>query len=298
MTEQKVNAGTRLGTMILDHFIMTFGAMIFAIPGMISGFATAFNISHEQTNPDLFGNMSYVMLIGFAVYFCKDSINGRSPAKRILKLQVVDNSTGTAASPIKCFIRNIFCVLWPIEIIVALINPSRRIGDFVAGTKVVPFDPTTEQQKPNWGQIGISLALAYGLMLIIMIPFNMMKSGMASQKVKYTETSFNEQDSRATEKLFADSLGNYLTADIKVYDKLENEDLKYVSVIFRLKENYLAEEESFEKLKSSTIPLLLTKFPEKTFVGRVQYVYQSGGNMQSRTFPLDWRETKQTTENN
>jgi hypothetical protein len=124
-----------------------------------------------------------------------------------------------------------------------------------------------------------------------MIPFNMMKSGMASQKVKYTETSFNEQDSRVTEKLFSDSLGNYLTADIKVYDKVENEDLKYVSVIFTLKENYLADEESFGKLKSSTIPLLLTKFPEKTFVGQVQYVYQSGGNMQSRTLPIDWRQT-------
>ena len=294
MTAQKVNAGTRLTTMILDHFIMTFGAMIFAIPGMISGFSKAFNISHEQTDPDLFGDMSYVMLIGFAVYFCKDSINGRSPAKRILKLQVVDNSTGTVASPIKCFIRNIFCVLWPIEVIVALINPNRRIGDFVAGTKVVPFDSTTEQQKPNWGQIGISLALAYGLMLIIMIPLNKMKSGMAIQKVNYTETSFNEQDSKATEKLFADSLGNYLTADIKVYDKIENENLKYVSAIFRLKENHLADEESFGQLKSSTIPLLLTKFPEKTFVGRVQYVYQSGGNMQSRTLPIDWR---QTTEN-
>lgn len=291
MTEQKVNAGTRLGTMILDHFIMTFGAMIFAVPGMISGFATAFNISHEQKSPNLFGNMSYVMLIGFAVYFCKDSINGRSPAKRILKLQVVDNTAGKAASPLKCFVRNIFCVLWPIEVIVALVNPSRRIGDFVAGTKVVPFDPTVEQQKTNWGQIGISLALAYGLMLIIMLPFNMMKAGLANQQVKYNETSFNEPVSKETEQLFADSLGNYLTADIRVYDKIENEDLKYVSIIFRLKENYLADDESFGRLKTSTIPLLLTKFPEKTFVGRIQYVYQSGGSMQSRTLPIDWRET-------
>ena len=291
MTEQKVNAGTRLGTMILDHIIMTFAAMVFAIPGMISGFATAFNISHEQTNPDLFGNMSYVMLIGFAVYFCKDSINGRSPAKRILKLQVVDNTTGHAASPIKCFVRNIFIALWPIEVIVSLINPSRRIGDLVAGTKLVPFDSTTEQQKPNWGQVGISLALAYGLMLIIMIPFNMMKSGLTSQQVKFNEASFNEPDSKATEQLFTDSFGNYLTPDIRVYDKIENEDLKYVSLILRLKENYLADEESYEQLKSSTVPLLLTKFPEKTFVGRIQYVYQSGGNMQSRTLPIDWRET-------
>jgi uncharacterized RDD family membrane protein YckC len=291
MTEQKVNSGTRLGAMILDHFIMTFGVMIFAIPGMISGFSNAFNISHEQSDPDLFGNMSYFMLVGFAVYFCKDSINGRSPAKRILKLQVVDNSTTRAASPIKCFVRNIFCIIWPVEVIVALINPGRRIGDFVAGTKVVSFDPTTEQQKLNWGQIGISLVIAYGLLLVFMIPINMMKSSLKSQSVNYVEGSFNEQDSKATEQLFADSLGNYLTADVKVYDKIQNEELKYISIIFRLKENYMADEESFGQLKSSTIPLLLTKFPEKTFVGRVQYVYKSGGSMQSRTIPIDWRES-------
>src|SRR5882672_5983918 len=142
MTEQKVNAGTRLGTMILDHIIMTMILMVFAIPGMINGFMKAFKISHEQADLDLWGNMIYFMLIGFAIYLCKDSINGRSPAKRILKLQVVDNSTGEVASPIKCFVRNIFCILWPIEVIVVLVNPSRRIGDFVAGTKVATFDPT------------------------------------------------------------------------------------------------------------------------------------------------------------
>ena len=119
----------------------------------------------------------------------------------------------------------------------------------------------------------------------------MMKSGLTSQQVKFNEASFNELDSKATEQLFTDSLGNYLTPDIRVYDKIENEDLKYVSVILRLKENYLADDETYGQLKSWTVPLLLTKFPEKTFVGRIQYVYQSGGNMQSRTLPIDWRET-------
>lgn len=190
MKEQKIDAGTRLAAMILDHFIMTFGAAVFMIPGMISSFANAFNISHEQTSPDLFGNMIYFMLIGFAVYFCKDSINGRSPAKRILKLQVVDNSTGAPASPIRCLIRNVFCMIWPIEVIFALANSNRRIGDFVAGTKVVPFSPPTEQQKPMWVQVGISLALAYGLLLIVMMPFNALQSRMASSQVKYIETSF------------------------------------------------------------------------------------------------------------
>ncbi|MBI3220090.1 MAG: RDD family protein [Bacteroidetes bacterium] len=290
MAEEKINPGTRFGTMILDHFIMCFVMMIFAIPGIINGVSKAFNINHEQRNPDLFGDTIYIMIIGFAVYFCKDSIHGRSPGKRILKLQVVDNATGIAASPIKCFIRNLFCVLWPIEALVALVNTERRIGDFVAGTKLVPFEPTAEPQKLNWPQIGMSLLLGYVAMLLIMVPYHNMLSG--GGKVNYIETSYNEQGSKALEQLFADSLGNKLTPDIKVYNAIEGEDRKYISLIFRLKKNYLVDDESYEQLKATILPLLYSQFPEETFVGRVQYVYQSGGSTQINTEYLDWRKIK------
>ncbi len=98
--------------MLLDHLFMTMIAMVFFIPGMISGFADAFNVSHEQTRPNFMGGgFGYLSMLGFAIYFCKDCINGRSIAKRILKLQVVDNSTGQVASPLKCFIRNMFIII-------------------------------------------------------------------------------------------------------------------------------------------------------------------------------------------
>jgi uncharacterized RDD family membrane protein YckC len=270
---------------------MTFIAMIFFVPGMISGFSTAFEINHEQTNPDIFGGLSYIGLIGFALYFCKDCINGRSIAKRALKLQVVENKSGNVASPIRCFVRNIFCILWPIEVIVTLASPSRRIGDMVAGTRVIPFNPELEQPKVNYTQVGLSIVLAYGLMVLVMLPFEGLKSKMESNRVTYIESSLNENSANETEQLFADSLGTYLTADVRVYDKIEkNEDLKYVSVILRLNENYLDSDDDYEQIKSATVPLLLTKFPEKTFVGQIKYVYQQPGSMQTRTLPLDWRE--------
>lgn len=292
-TEQKTNAGTRIGSMLLDHIAMTFIAMIFFVPGMISGFSTAFEVNHEQTSPDIFGGLSYVGLIGFALYFCKDCINGRSIAKRALKLQVVDNKSGNVASPIKCFVRNIFCILWPIEVIVTLASPSRRIGDMVAGTRVIPFNPELEQPKVNFAQVGLSIVLAYGLMVLFMLPFEGLKSKMESNRVTYIESSLNEYSANETEQLFADSLGTYLTADVRVYDKIEkNEDLKYVSVILQLNENYLENDDNYEQIKSATVPLLLTKFPEKTFVGQIKYVYQQPGSMQTRTLPLDWRENE------
>ena len=43
--------------------------------------------------------------------------------------------TDTVASSLKCLIRNITIILWPIEVIVVLVSPSRRIGDFIAGTE-------------------------------------------------------------------------------------------------------------------------------------------------------------------
>jgi uncharacterized RDD family membrane protein YckC len=292
MNELKVKVDARLSTIFLDHLIMSMIAVAFSIPGMIIGLSDAFDVSHNDTDADLFSGLHYVGLIGFAVYICKDCINGRSIAKRILKLQVVDYKTGQVASPIKCFIRNIFCILWPVEVIVALINPSRRIGDWVAGTKLVPYNPAIEQPKPDFAQIAAAFGFAYGMIVLAMIPFNTLKVKTGLQGASFVESSYNEQESRQTEKLFADSLSQYLTSEVKVYDKIEGENLKYVSVIFTLNKNYLEDDKSYGELQSKTIPLLLAKFPEKTFVGKVKYVYQSSNKMQSNILPLDWRLKK------
>lgn len=291
MTEQRTNAGTRISSMLLDHFAMTFIAMIFFIPGMISGFSTAFEVSHEQKSPDIFGGFSYFGLIGLALYFCKDCINGQSIGKRALKLQVITNSNGKVASPIKCFVRNIFCILWPIEVIVTLASTERRIGDVIAGTRVVPFKKDFEKPEMNYLQIGLSIILAYGVMVLLMLPFEGLKSKMINNQVSYIESSLNENTANETVQLFTDSLGTILKPDVRVYDQIkENSDLKYVSVIFRLNQNYLENDNDYEKIKSATVPLLLTKFPERTFVGQIKYVYQQSGSMQTRILPLDWRK--------
>jgi hypothetical protein len=72
----------------------------------------------------------------------KDFFNGQSPIKRINGYQVVDVSTLQPANKIKCLVRNVTALLWPIEAIFALINPQRRIGDFIAGTKLIEIKPS------------------------------------------------------------------------------------------------------------------------------------------------------------
>jgi len=42
---------------------------------MISGFADAFKVTHEATNPNFMGGaLGYVSLLGFALYFAKTAL--------------------------------------------------------------------------------------------------------------------------------------------------------------------------------------------------------------------------------
>ncbi len=277
---KQISVGIRLGTMILDHFFMTILAMLFFIPSMASGFSDAFKTSHEQNNPNFMGGaLGYLGLFGFALYFCKDIFNGRSIAKRILKLQVVDSVTGQVASPIKCFVRNILCVLWPIEVIVALTNTNRRLGDRIAGTQLVKFDPSQEQPKINIGKTLLPISISYGLMLLLM----QMMPKMEMTQTNYSETSYNQSESKELEKLLNDSLGQYLTADIRIYDTIKNENLKYVSTILKLKENYIEDNNSYKQLNDVTTNLIYSKFPKETFTGYLKFIYQGSGQFRSRS---------------
>jgi len=280
MTVQKeVNLGTRLGSMILDHFIMTMIAMIFFLPALIKSFASAFEISHEQMQIDFGGPVSF---LGFALYFCKDIINGRSIAKRITKLQVVDNASGNPASPLKCFVRNIFCVIWPIEVIATLNNPQRRIGDRVAGTKVVVFDPISiEQPTFRITQAILPLMLSVALLFIFLLPFRSLTPNVG--KVDYLESSYNERESKAIERLFRDSLGQNLKASVKVYDKIKDQDLKYISIVYILNEDYMADDKTSSQLQQATHHLLYSKYPKESFTGREKYIFQTEGRMHSNS---------------
>ncbi|HEX6332702.1 MAG TPA: RDD family protein [Flavisolibacter sp.] len=282
-----ITAGIRLVTMLLDHFFMTIIALIFFLPGMISGFAEAFNVSHEQTGDAMLsGPAKYLAAFGFALYFCKDIFNGRSIAKRIFRLQVVDKKTGRPASPFQTLIRNFFCIFWPVEVIVALLNTSRRLGDRVARTKLVHYARTTAPRPLNFSQVLLAVVVAYGLgiLVILVIP------SPQPAKMDFRETSFNQAASTELEQLLADSLGQYLVPDVRIYDTVNKSSKKYVSVILRLRENYISDDESYQQLRQQTTRLIYSRYPRETITGRTKYVYQSGGRLQlsSETIGTGW----------
>jgi len=72
----KISRTTRIGSMFLDHLIMSFAVVIFFIPQMIVMMATAFSVEPGKESDAGVGPMMYVSIIGIAVLFLKDSIHG------------------------------------------------------------------------------------------------------------------------------------------------------------------------------------------------------------------------------
>jgi uncharacterized RDD family membrane protein YckC len=157
--------GQRLISMFVDHFIMTF---IICIGGLTLSLPLA--LIPKDVLPlglQMFGGglIGIIIFILFSLYFNKDILNGRSPAKRILKFQVVDNDTNLAASPLKCLLRNLTIIIWPIEVLITIFNPSQRLGDRLANTRVVVFDETREKDKLD--KKAIAKVLFVGLFVFI-----------------------------------------------------------------------------------------------------------------------------------
>lgn len=152
----ELSLNKRLASIVIDHLIMTLVCLITTFPSMV----LVDNLSPFLTEP-----YDYVSLLGFAAYFCKDSVEGRSPGKRILKLQVVRKTTGQPVSPIRSLVRNLTCILWPIEIIASMLNPQRRIGDRIAGTMLVPVSEAPNVSKINFSRIAVTFVMIYCLIV-------------------------------------------------------------------------------------------------------------------------------------
>lgn len=106
---------------------------------MIPSMILTFNNSNPSVYPDLIiGIIPFSVLIMAMIN--KDFYNGKSVAKRIHGYQVIDNKTNGPASEMQCMTRNLTMIIWPLEGLIALFNPSRRLGDFIAGTKLIDSD--------------------------------------------------------------------------------------------------------------------------------------------------------------
>ncbi|MGB8191715.1 MAG: RDD family protein [Chitinophagaceae bacterium] len=278
LLHNKLSIGARLSAMFLDHIIMCAIAMPFFLLGIGGMFSTLFDAHAQELDVNTFN--IYVSIIGLSLYFSKDCFQGRSLAKRALKQQVVDNATGEPASPMKCFIRNIFILIWPVEVIVTFGSPQRRIGDRIAGTKVMPYVRPQEKHDINYLQIVVSLVLSYSLLILLLVLF---KWTPEKTTPAFSKSSYNATLSAELSRMYTDSLSEYLSADARVYDSSAIPGRKYVSLAIKLKANYLEDREDIRLLDSMIYSMLQTRLPEGTYTGKLKYTYRREGNYQTST---------------
>lgn len=274
------SVGTRIGSMVVDHIIMSVVAVLFFMPLFVSVFSDALEPHNDFALNFLKGTV-YFSTAGLALYCCKDCIRGRSIAKRLFRLQVINNETGEPAGPLKCFIRNLFCVLWPLEALITFFQPARRLGDMVAGTRVVEYEPAAHQSETRWQEVLIAFVLSYGLVVMVFSAFKPYHGGAS-----FNKNSYNDALSRELTQLYTDSLGAYLTPDIKVYDSIPGDNRRFVSLVFYLKENYLEDDARKRGLDDIVSRLLYGRMPAHTIKGRLHYIYRKPGYRSSASKDL------------
>lgn len=286
-TKDKVTIGLRLASMLVDHFIMTFIIMFIVMPEFAINMFDAFNIDHDPTSFGL-GGISFLFAFGFSTYFNKDIFNGRSPAKRILKMQVIDNKTGQVANPLKCLVRNLTIPLWPLEVIFIFIYPKRRLGDKIAGTRI-DYIENPEKTKMDWSKFAIALLIAIGFSIFITLPFTIMNSKWKTDNVSYIKNTFNQTKSEQTNKLFEDKLNGLIReANFRIYDKIKNDDRKFVAGILYF--NNQSDYDNFEESERKISELLTSEFSLDSHVCFLKFVYKEPGSISTRQKMYDSRK--------
>lgn len=115
----------RIIAFLIDHFIVTF-LMVVAVFLMLGP-----NFMDTDNVGNLTSKIGPTVLLGFLVYFAKDSIKGISPGKWIMGIMVRDEHNLDQVPSIgTLLIRNLFLLIWPIECIVLVFSKEKkRLGD-------------------------------------------------------------------------------------------------------------------------------------------------------------------------
>ncbi|EID73878.1 RDD family protein [Imtechella halotolerans] len=123
----------RIIAFLIDHFIVTF-LMVVAVFLMLGP-----NFMDTDNVGNLTSKIGPTVLLGFLVYFAKDSIKGISPGKWIMGIMVRDEHNLDQVPSIgTLLIRNLFLLIWPIECIVLVFSKEKkRLGDRIGKTVVV-----------------------------------------------------------------------------------------------------------------------------------------------------------------
>lgn len=111
------------------------------------------------------GNWGFYGLM--VIYLNKDFLNGRSPLKRLLNTQV-QNQAGAPANKLQCFVRNITCFMWPLEVLLVVVSGRKRLGDYIAGTQVVDVPKNASSWRQDLAAYRVTSDTLYTLLATVL----------------------------------------------------------------------------------------------------------------------------------
>ena len=154
----KASVELRIGAVFIDLFTLF---LVIIIPIALLYF-NGYRDGLEENISDII-NAIYVVIFGF--HF-KDVVKGHSLGKYLLGIAVRDHNDASVKPPaIKLFIRNLFTLLWFIEIPALVFSKEKtKIGDKITGTDV--FRIQKKSRAPT-----VVIAGIYACILISMILF-------------------------------------------------------------------------------------------------------------------------------
>jgi uncharacterized RDD family membrane protein YckC len=135
----------RLKSMSTDFsYLLSISFPFFLIVIITIFIVAAINENVSILFPISFGLIPFSLFT--VVLLNKDYFNGKSIAKRKFGYQIIDIKTGRPANEIQCVLRNSTLIIWPIEVLVSLFSPYKRLGDLIAATKLID----TEKENPEF----------------------------------------------------------------------------------------------------------------------------------------------------
>lgn len=158
----QLDTGNRILSTIVE--LVLFGALGFG-GFMVVAFLTVILVGVGAPVGAMQIALTVVMACAF-LFINKDLVGGRSVSKRILGLVVVRAGTLEVAGPLRCAGRNVVgFVLFPIELLMCLVSPSRRVGDLIFGTELMAFGPQVKKSRKPLQTVWTAVITALALIL-------------------------------------------------------------------------------------------------------------------------------------
>lgn len=168
----KASRKRRILAFLIDQFVVTF-----LIVSIIFIFLKD-DFLKESPTAEFMPAFIFIMIIGFLIYFMKDSYKGTSIGKFIVGITVREQENPTKIPLFhKLFIRNLFLIIWPIEFIILISSKQKqRLGDKVSKTVVLRSSFIEAKSSRIIAFVGIVVIFVFS---IFILSINSMKSSDA-----------------------------------------------------------------------------------------------------------------------